>query len=246
MKKALRFAFLVLSASGPLCVGPRAVADTTIYADAFPGSSSNPLNGTTPATESGTFGGSAGTPWSAASNFNAAGGVQPSGTFVSAYLPFAPQAGNIYTLSADLNTTSGGSNWIGLNFFDLNDGSQDVWMLLSAQRGVATGAFYPGDGGVFGYDQPNGTVTLSMVLDTTGANWTETFFANGISVGGPMTPSVQPGIDAVGLYQYNNGAGTAGNFTLTRAVPEPGSAALLTLGAGALFIRRQRRNNTAA
>ena len=163
-----------------------------------------------------------------------------------ANLPFTPQAGNIYTLSADVNTTSDGSNWIGLNFFDLTNGAEHVWMLLSADRGVAMGGYYTGDGGVFGYDEPTGTVTLSMVLNTVGANWTETFLANGTIVGGPVTPSVQPGIDAVGFYQYNNGAGTVGNFSLTQTVPEPGGAAILALGAGTLLILRQRRKSTTA
>jgi hypothetical protein len=109
MKKSFHTAFLGLSVLGALWLAPQAGATTTIYADNFPGSSSNPLNGTTPATESGMLGGTSGIAWNAATGgfFNADGSVNTSAGSGSADLPFTPQSGEIYTLSATVNDTAG-------------------------------------------------------------------------------------------------------------------------------------------
>jgi hypothetical protein len=100
MKKLFLTAFCGLGALGGLCLAPQAAAQTTIYADNFTGSSSDPLDGTTPGTESGTLGGSSSVAWSAKSDFNADGSIGNGyNSDGSAALPFVPQAGEIYTLS---------------------------------------------------------------------------------------------------------------------------------------------------
>jgi hypothetical protein len=110
---------------------------SVIYQESFPGNSSSPLNGTTPAVANNVDGElNAGDSWSAgtgatstvpaANAFNADGSVNlpnvsPNST--SAYLPFKPQSGFVYTYSAMLNVTENqtatgtpGSNWLGLGF----------------------------------------------------------------------------------------------------------------------------------
>jgi hypothetical protein len=225
---------------------------TPIYADDFPGSSSNPLNGTTPLVESGSLGGSDSASWDAAGYFNADGSVDASGGFCSADLPFQPQAGNIYTLSADINNTSGDSTWIALGFEEvsntasaLNGNSGYDWMLLRGNRGAGQGQLFLGAGtaGSATFSMPTGTVDLSEVLNTTGAQWTAEWFANGAPVGGPTDYSTTPSINYVGLSEFANGVGTVSDFSLTatQAIPEPSAVPSIVLGfAGLLAFRRHR------
>ena len=108
-----------------------------ISLDTFDGSSANLLNGTTPSTTLGAFGGTAGTTWGTVSGsppsmslntseYEANGSVTAQPFFLNdASLPFSPQANMIYTLSADMNATAGGSSWFSVS-------------LLIANYGVAT------------------------------------------------------------------------------------------------------------
>jgi hypothetical protein len=238
---------------------PLRAQSTTIYGDDFPGSSSNLLNGTSPAIESGSFGGSASATWSAADYFNADGSVAASGGFSSAVLAFTPEAGNIYTLSADINNTSGDSTWIALGFEGtdntggafLNNSGYD-WLLLRGNRGTNQGQLFDGlnTAGSTNFNTPTGTVDFSEVLNTIGTDWTAEWFENGAMVGGPFTYTTNPVINYVGFSEFDNGAGTVGNFSLTaatatQAVPEPSAAASVLLGAACLLAWRRRRNRAA-
>jgi hypothetical protein len=53
--------------------------------------------------------------WIASSTVHANGNLT-GGQRDGAWLPFVPQAGYVYTLTADVNTTMGGSNWIAIGF----------------------------------------------------------------------------------------------------------------------------------
>ena len=81
-----------------------------IYSDDFSGSSGANLNGTAPDVRPGTQ------TWTAATAIKADGSVSGVG-HASAYLPFNPVAGNVYTMSVDVNVTGGtGGNWFALGF----------------------------------------------------------------------------------------------------------------------------------
>ncbi len=112
---------------------------SVIYQESFPASSSSPLNGTTPGVANNINGElNAGKTWSAgtamASTVPAADAFVADGSAnllnatpnsTSAYLPFSPVSGNIYTYSATINVTLNqaagggagtGSNWLGMGF----------------------------------------------------------------------------------------------------------------------------------
>jgi len=224
---------------------------TTIYSDDFPGSSSNPLNGTTPVIESGSLGGSGTAAWSAGGYFNADGSVEASGGYNSAVLPFQPQAGNIYTLSADINNTDGDSTWIALGFEQVNNTSSAFngnsgydWMLIRGNRGSGQGQRFLGanTAGSATFTMPSGTVDLSEVLNTTGAQWTAEWFANGTLISGPTSYTSAPSINYVGFSEFADGAGTVGDFSLTatQPVPEPSAILSLVLGSAGILLASRR------
>jgi hypothetical protein len=96
---------------------------TTIYFESFSGSTEN-LHGTTPETTSAFAGGTLGATWRAGGNLNGngivvddLGGTGNNVAAGTALLPFVPQQGYLYTLSANIYGDSGTVNrWLGLGF----------------------------------------------------------------------------------------------------------------------------------
>ena len=153
---------------------------------------------------------------------------------VSAFLPFTPEPGNLYRLSADINCV-GGSNadWISLGFANgTNTGSawhtrnSPVGWLLARDAGSASeGQTFsgPGTSGVNGTGlHPTGVMNYTVILDTRPANpgaWTFAFLVNSNVVqaatafggSGPAISSVGMGMSAAG------GSGYVKHFTLTSA-----------------------------
>lgn len=256
MKMTFHHTILALIGIGSLALAP-ALSAAVIYSDDFSGGAAAPLNGTTPDTTSGSFGGTSGATWSADGFYRADGSVLAinggSGSHFSGWLPFTPQAGNIYTISADVNTTGGSADWIGFGFAQNNNTAEGLhtldngfdWALLRNTRGVNQGSdFYgPATSNTAGnYNSPTGVVALSQVLDTTGALWTETFLVNGTVVNGPGNSGTNPTIHYVGFSHINTASGTIDNFSLTAGpVPEPGTASLLGVAlVGIAAVRRRR------
>gem|GEM_PF-446857 len=198
----------------------------TIYYDDFSGSGGSPLNGAAPTTRPGSETWIAGTRWMA-------DGTIPAPTGQShAFLPFTPVAGYRYTLSADVNTTAGGADWIALGFsaaatttgsFQGAPNNPVGWMLLRQNRGAAAGQSFLGIQTQFGaaHDTPAGMVNLQVILDTTRPMWTVQWFVNGTAVRGPLQFSgSNPSISYVGLGVNNTAVGTVDNLSLTSA-PDP-------------------------
>jgi hypothetical protein len=83
-----------------------------------------------------------------------------------------------------------------------------------------------------------GPLTLSIVLDTTGAQWTAEWFVGGSSARTETFGSNPTGITHVGLGRESNTDTTFSDFSLT-VIPEPSAAALFALGGLALLRRRR-------
>lgn len=170
----------------------------------------------------------------------------------NASLAFTPEAGKMYTLSADLNNMFTGnfeSVWLGFR------GNQNVSSTFSDV--FAASRIYrrnPQDDFVVQAKTPDGvnilgqsaSGTLQLVLDTTGADWGLTTTWDSTEVGSYTYSGDNPAITHVG-FGFSDGSGgvapstlgsTVDNFSLT-VVPEPATIGMLGLGAvGVLFLRR--------
>ena len=106
-----------------------------------------------------------------------------------ALLPFSPQPGMVYTLSADIGV-AGGSNFTALGFCaDANtpDGSQlflqyvdspAPWAYVKADGSFATMTGPKGEG-FKGFHGAGTSGTVKIVLDTSGPDWDATWFFKG-------------------------------------------------------------------
>jgi hypothetical protein len=144
-----------------------------------------------------------------------------------AALPFIPEEGNKYRISMDMSATHTGSDWFAVGFSDTPSPSSDYpsqqlsgWLLIRGfNPGFPLHSFtgYSTDGGGTAGDF-TGPHTISVVLDTTVANWTFEFFVDGVSQRGPVqfssTPDVNPSINYVTFGSYGTARGTMDNFRL--------------------------------
>jgi hypothetical protein len=227
------------------------IVDTVIYADPLDGVSGD-LDGTSPADR----GGTGSVDWDAISSFKANGSIVVGGKG-GAWLPFTPVAGNIYQLSADVNTTgsSNSNQWSTLGFSNAGDADDHfipqgyATMILRDDRDPVSSTAFTGlgTGGSSNYVPPSGVVELAIVLDATdasAANWTAEYFFDGTSLGTPATAASGSfgDITHAGFSTLSSSAGTVADFQLaTMVIPEPVSLAFLALGGVALLKRRPRR-----
>ena len=155
-----------------------------IYSESFSGDSGDDLHGTAPdvSVSSET--------WIANSEIKADGSIGGSDT-ASAFLPFEPEAGNIYTLSATLDQPTDGS-WAAIGFTEGSDtttfwgepNNAWPWMLwrTSANDDEIDAREGPGvdvDAETLG--DYTGSQTLSIVLNTEESDWTAEWFIDGVS-----------------------------------------------------------------
>jgi len=240
-----------LAALAGLALAASSAHAATIYSETFSGTGD--LNGTTPDTGANTW--VASTDWNA--DWNADGSItgSTSGTDDdSAFLSFAPTSGNVYTLSATVTQPTSGfstSAWVGLGFtasaatgssggtgFYSAPNNASPWMLYRVNSEVKT---YAGSGTAGSAIEGNygGTITLSIELDTTAAQWTAEWFVNGSSVRAEAY-STNPTITHVGFGREDGASSTLTSFSLT-AIPEPGAHALLAGLTGLVFVMLRRR-----
>jgi len=176
-------------------------------------------------------------------------------------LPFSPQPGKIYRISADLNPDiSGSSDWFALGFAQnnavntpfYNGGGNDAaaWGLVRENDAGAMIQTFLGPVTAFaqGYD-PNpdlvGPVSLAIELNTFQANWSAEWYLNGQLIRNNLnTFGTNPNITHVGFGALNQANGTIDNFLLAeigKPVPEPSTTMILFFGAAALSLRRRLR-----
>lgn len=232
-------------------------AVSMIYEDSFSGPAGTSLNGQAPTVRPGSE------TWSfnSASAFEAgfqadgtvnAGGDTATNGRVAALLPFTPQSGNIYTLSATISATTATSQWIALGFANGLTGASGLfafgninglsWMLkgdtgTSALQGFAG----PATQNIVANTFAGNPVNLRIVLDTTGAAWTTSMFTDATQRGSTYTYTTNPSIQAVGFSKGDLVGGSVDNFKLqVEAIPEPSSVLLGLLGISFLTSRRRR------
>lgn len=242
-----------------LCASATAFSQTTIYSDSF--SRIGDLLGSAPDVRPGSE------TWVAA-----AAGRTTDGSILTfttdrgnAFLPFTPQAGNIYELSVSVRTNVTDTNWLALGFMQpgANIGGGGVgnfafsstaggyaWALIRGNGATATFAGLGATDNQGG--DPTGTYasgtfhTIMIRLDTTDPQWSFQSFVNGNPVADAYTYPVgsNPIIGAVGL---STAGGAAVNwdfddFQLT-LIPEPSTYAAIfgALALAGLLIRRRLR-----
>ena len=172
-----------------LAAGNQAAAET-IYYDNFDGSAGVDLNGTTPDISL------TGASWVAGSNdFDADGTVtwDGAGQGDSAYLPFVPASGYVYTLSATIEAVSAvtDTNWIALGFTQSNgepdsrfygdNGSRNpiYWALSRTNQATLYDQDFNGPGTAGGLDFTTISAdNLKIVLDTSATTWTASWYFN--------------------------------------------------------------------
>jgi hypothetical protein len=246
-----------------------------IYSNDFTIGSGNIISGTSVPTVANTFaGGSSSATWRDAlgtHDTNSVGtqlywgadGTVP-GTPNSLLLPFSPQSGNTYLLTATVTFTGNPGSWVGLGFGNVyslnalwgygrfsdsgNNGpnGQD-WMIATESSGNVQ-TFHSRNGQDF---NQNGfftagpqTLTLQVLLDTTTTLWTKSVYVGGVQAGTTYAYTANPTINSVGITE--NSLSTPGNVqwdNITLAVvPEPSVLALIGAGLTMLFLVTLCRN----
>jgi hypothetical protein len=240
----------------------------TIYHQDFTTGGSGGMGGTAPTLSFSVAGGSSSATWNVVSN-SATAFMHTDGTVGanqnSVLLPFTPQSGYQYTLSATISFTGAAGNWVSLGFSQFNPVNSATprfadsavtgydWMIANDATGNNEQFFAgpkgtpgAGIGGSAGLLSGAGTFTLTLNLDTTGSQWGISSFIDGVQLGTNFTYAANPTIAAVGLGQ--NTLTTPGNlqwdsFDLTATpAPEPSVFALAGVGA-AVFAFFRKKNS---
>ncbi len=173
-----------------LAVCNQSAADT-LYYDDFDGPAGVDLDGTTPDTTTG------GNVWVAGADFNSDGNIVWDGNDFgdSAYLPFTPVSGYIYTLSATIDVYSGpnvpDNNWVAVGFTPSNsspesrfyndNGSRNpvYWATTRTDSGTLNDQTFTGAGATGGADTDTiSEDSIDIVLDTTLSTWVVQWYYN--------------------------------------------------------------------
>jgi len=194
-----------------------------IYSNAFNGLAVN-INGTAPTVATSYAGGLGSATWNDALGINNTGSMLANGANSTTLgdswlLPFAPQPGYVYTLTASLTFTGNPGNWVGLGFAEyapVNVSSSGRFadnfvngydfMILTESSGNVQ--YFTGPRGntpqIFsgtGFTGGAQTLTAQVILNTTGSLWTIAAYVNGIQMGKTTNYASNPSIGAVGVTQ---------------------------------------------
>ena len=166
-----------------------------IYYDHFDGPEGAGLNGTVPQITTG------GAAWVAGSNFDADGTImfENSGMGDSAYLPFVPREGHVYTLSATIialvspyRTIIGTNDWVGVGFTESNEdpgsrffddnGTRNpvYWAMTRTSDAGSNDQTFVGPGEADSLDSATLSADdIKIVLDTRGPAWQVSWYFDG-------------------------------------------------------------------
>lgn len=175
-------------------------------------------------------------------------------TWAMATLPFAPVAGNVYTLSTQLTVTPtdqqawGAIGFTGNAASSYGNGSsywddQHAWMLIRGNGGTMEFANATSGPGHTGASVTAGSKSAySIVLDTTGTNWVAKWFINnGVTPDWTYTyTDGNPSISYVAIGNVGGVATSFDNLTLS-STPEPGTFVLVTTGILGLLVYAWRK-----
>ncbi len=223
--RGFSFAAAALAAAASLGLAGAASA-STIYSDNFVQASGTVLNGQVVQSSATYAGGTAGATWIADLNIKTSGSNSVNvGSPQNMYLPFSPDAGYIYTLTATLNDTTPGSDggWlaagfapktaIGSGFYNNN---YDWALVRNTAAGTAgeTPQYFGGPSATnssgLGTTVDNGLQTLIITLNTSATAWTGSATINGAS--DSYTYATNPTITDVALGAWID-SGTISNFS---------------------------------
>ena len=263
--KPIKAALAGLAILNIFASGTRA-AITTIYQHNFSGPGGENLNGRQFDSATGTHGSTLGATWLANERFKADGSTVSAIGSSSAYVPFSPLDGYIYTISMDMAVTGYTGNSRTVMSLLSTAGSPNVISDFTTANNYATigrrASSYTDAGESLNYltwggagtanashshESFSGSWNLSIVLNTSvpGA-WTYQLL--GTSISGLNESSAiftLPSAVSLGHIMINNHhemAAALDNFTVTvEAVPEPRIPLLSSLFLGAVLLSRQRR-----
>ena len=155
----------------------------------------------------------------------------------NAFLPFVPEAGQVYRLSADINCVGADSmDWLSLGFAN-GTNTEAAWQLannavgwmLARDSGTVTadGQTFLGPGNTSSTNtgvHPTGTMNYVIILDTRPAqraDWTFTFLVNSnVVVPATTFRGDGPTISSIGLGMLSGGgSGQVDNFNLLKLSP---------------------------
>ena len=241
-----------------------AMAATLIYQDDFSGSGSTNLNGLAPDTATGLLGGSAGATWLANPIFKADGTSSlATASAGSAYLPFSPVSGYVYTISIDIGVTGYDTDhWAAISLVNGTPSTGQAFHGLSNANSYATigrrDSGYSGNnllrwqgpknGGTNSHvvNRTAGVWTLSIILDTQNAtDWKFQWLMQGGAGVEVLSPTYDLGTESINylmISHSNISSFTYDNFSVT-AVPEVASSVLAAAGACLFSFRRTRRHS---
>ncbi|MGH8024111.1 MAG: hypothetical protein ACRED1_11045, partial [Limisphaerales bacterium] len=209
-----------------------------IYSNAFNGPAVN-LNATAPTEAVNAAGGVASPLWNSVSNsatsYMDADGAVGLGQN-SVLLPFTPEAGYVYTLTASVTVPAmAAGKWITMGFAAYSPASNSAsdprfgstyvngnpWTYLTEGSGGCV-FFYSrksSEGGNPDLMPTPGTYTAQLVLDTTGAQWMASEFLDGTQVGTNYIYAAIPSISAIGIGQTTlpSSAGIQWNYLTLEA-----------------------------
>jgi hypothetical protein len=183
----------------------------TIYSQTFAGGT-NPIVGTTS-----TVGGIVQHPerfnglnstWTGANIINLDGNSTSNSGAIS--LPFTPQSGYIYDLTANINVTAGNNSWFGVGFLEDNSAYGFYANKPAALRRSTGWEIYPQNTAV--------SVTSNEVtvrLDTSIPQWRISIFQGGVQIGSTYTYTTNPKINYVGFVSEGTAVASVSVFKLT-------------------------------
>jgi hypothetical protein len=239
-----------------------------IYSNNFSLGGAVTINGTAPTVANSVAGGTSTALWNSVIGVNDTSASLANGTVDASQntvlLPFAPQSGYLYTLTASVTFSSNPGSWVSLGFSQFSPVNQTSgharftdtsvngidWMIVNPT--TANEQFFAGPrttpaAGVGSQNLANGlaTYTLQLNLNTGGPLWTISSFINGTQLGTDFTFTANPTVAALGYGQNTITSGTGiqwNNLELNAtAVPEPSALALTGVGLAMLvFVKRKK------